>query len=109
MSMKSLSAIVLGALAVVTLSSCDKVVDSTVHYITNLFVPKFDAAKPEESLKAMMEDMDKDQQKKLVAAMAAITIAKGVEGSHEVMDGKTAEEILELAKEYTKKAINSLF
>lgn len=107
--MKSLSAIVLGALAVVTLSSCDKVVDSTVHYITNLFVPKFDAAKPEESLKAMMEDMDKDQQKKLVAAMAAITIAKGVEGSHEVMDGKTAEEILELAKEYTKKAINSLF
>lgn len=109
MSMKSLSAIVLGALAVVTLSSCDKVVDSTVHYISNLFVPKYDAAKPEESLKAMMEDMDKDQQKKLVAAMAAITIAKGVEGSHEVMDGKTAEEILELAKEYTKKAINSLF
>ena len=107
--MKSLSAIVLGALAVVTLSSCDKVVDSTVHYITNLFVPKFDAAKPEESLKAMMEDMDKEQQKKLVAAIAAITLAKGVEGSHEVMDGKTAEEILELAKEYTKKAINSLF
>ena len=109
MTMKSLSAIVLGALAVVTLSSCDKVVDSTVHYITNLFVPKFDAAKPEESLKAMMEDMDKEQQKKLVAAIAAITLAKGVEGSHEVMDGKTAEEILELAKEYTKKAINSLF
>ena len=107
--MKSLSAIVLGALAVVTLSSCDKVVDSTVHYITNLFVPKFDAAKPEESVKAMMEDMDKEQQKKLVAAIAAITLAKGVEGSHEVMDGKTAEEILELAKEYTKKAINSLF
>ena len=109
MTMKSLSAIVLGALAVVTLSSCDKVVDSTVHYITNLFVPKFDAAKPEESVKAMMEDMDKEQQKKLVAAIAAITLAKGVEGSHEVMDGKTAEEILELAKEYTKKAINSLF
>ena len=53
--------------------------------------------------------MDSDQKKKLVAAIAAITLAKGVEGSHEVMDGKTAEEILELAKEYTKKAINSLF
>lgn len=109
MTMKSLSAIVLGAFAVVSLASCDKVVDSAMHYLTNLFVPKFDAAKPEESVKAMMEDMDSDQKKKLVAAIAAITLAKGVEGSHEVMDGKTAEEILELAKEYTKKAINSLF
>ncbi len=109
MTMKSLSAIVLGAFAVVSLSSCDKVVDSAVNYVTNLFVPKFDAAKPEESVKAMMEDMDSDQKKQLVAAMAAITLAKGLEGSHEVMDGKTAEEILELAKEYTKKAINSLF
>ena len=109
MTMKSLSAIVLGALAVVSLASCDKVVDSAMHYLTNLFVPKYDAAKPEESIKAMAEDMGSDQKKQLVAAIAAITIAKGVEGSREVMDGKTAEEILELAKEYTKKAINSLF
>lgn len=98
------------ALAVtVGMTSCDKVVDESLNYISNLFVPKFDAAKPEESIKAMAADMDETQKKKLMAAMAAITLAKGVEGSREAMDGKTAEEILEMAKEYTKSVINQLF
>ncbi|MBQ4594708.1 MAG: hypothetical protein IJA81_08750 [Akkermansia sp.] len=109
MNAKHISMVLAAVAVTVGMTSCDKVVDESINYISNLFVPKFDAAKPEESIKAMMEDMDSDQKKQLVAAVAAITLAKGVEGSHEVMDGKTAEEILELAKEYTKKAINSLF
>ncbi|MBQ4635362.1 MAG: hypothetical protein IJB64_02890 [Akkermansia sp.] len=109
MNAKHISMVLAAVAVTVGMTSCDKVVDESINYISNLFVPKFDAAKPEESVKAMMEDMDSDQKKKLVAAIATITLAKGVEGSHEVMDGKTAEEILELAKEYTKKAINSLF
>lgn len=109
MTMKHISFIALSALVAVSLTSCDKVVDASVNYITNLFVPKFDAAKPEESVKAMAEDMDEEQKKKLVAAMAAIAVAKGIEGSREAMDGKTAEEIIEMAKEYTKSVINQLF
>ncbi|MBR1997659.1 MAG: hypothetical protein IJ993_04535 [Akkermansia sp.] len=109
MNAKHISMVLAAVAVTVGMTSCDKVVDSAMHYLTNLFVPKYDAAKPEESVKAMMEDMDSDQKKQLVAAIAAITLAKGVDGSREVMNGKTAEEILELAKEYTKKAINSLF
>ena len=109
MNAKHISMVLAAVAVTVGMTSCDKVVDESINYISNLFVPKFDAAKPEESVKAMMEEMDSDQKKQLVAAIAAITLAKGVEGSREVMDGKTAEEILELAKEYTKKAINSLF
>jgi len=109
MNVKHISMVLAAVAVTVGMTSCDKVVDESINYISNLFVPKFDAAKPEESIKAMAEEMDEAQKKKLVAAMAAITLAKGVEGSREVMDGKTAEEIIEMAKEYTKSVINQLF
>lgn len=100
----------MAALAVsVGMTSCDKVVEPVIDYVTNLFVPKFDADKPEESVKAMTKEMDDVQKSKLVAAMAALALAKGVEGSRTAMDGKTAEQIIEMAKECAGTLINQLF
>ena len=69
MNAKHISMVLAAVAVTVGMTSCDKVVDSAMHYLTNLFVPKYDAAKPEESVKAMMEDMDSDQKKQLVAAI----------------------------------------
>ena len=95
------SVLSLGALS---LSSCDKVES----FIAWVLAPKYDAQKPEESLKAMAAELDDTGKTKLAAAVLTITLSKGADGAKEAMDGKTVEEILELAKQAVKGAIDRL-
>lgn len=70
--------------------------------------PTFDADKPEESIKLMMEGLEPEKQKEFQGAMLIIGLGAAFSGSSaenplKKIDGKTAEEIINLVKSSFKK------
>lgn len=74
------------AAAALTLSSCGD--------------PTFDKSNPEESGKAMEEKLSDDKKAELKKAIARLVIQNGLnkDAVFDKIDGKTAEEIIEMAK-----------
>ena len=62
--------------------------------------PTFDKDNAAESLKEMGEDLNDDQKKEFAKAIITLTLKeKGNQAAlYEKIDGKTAEEIIEMAK-----------
>lgn len=70
--------------------------------------PTFDADKPEESVKLMLEELEPEKQKEFQGAMLIIGLGaafsrNAAENPLQKIDGKTAEEIISLVKEGFKK------
>lgn len=66
--------------------------------------PEFDAAKPKESFQVMQARLSPEKKKEFQQAAAKIGLrvmlsGKGEEGIKAVLDGKTAEEIIEMARQ----------